>query len=190
MKLYISIVLAVLVLSATAQTNVIQNTGNIGISTLSPGAKLSFNNVNDGSDGADGITWFNPNPLAYGIYRTSGTWIGPNYQQLRLSWDTGIILDPGVEYGKSFVEIRGKGLRVMSGNLGIGISNPTEKLSVNGNIRAKEIKVEVAGWPDFVFDKNFALPTLQSIEKYIDTYGHLEGIPTAAQVESQGVSLG
>lgn len=41
----------------------------------------------------------------YGIYKTAGSWTSPNYQQLKLDWSTGIILDGGSSYGKSGVEI-------------------------------------------------------------------------------------
>ncbi|MEO1255487.1 MAG: hypothetical protein AAFY41_11495, partial [Bacteroidota bacterium] len=36
------------------------------------------------------------------------------------------------------------------GNVGIGTTNPTEKLSVNGTIRSKEVLVEASPWPDYV----------------------------------------
>lgn len=164
--------------------------GNIGINQPSPGAKLSFNNVNDGSDGPDGITWYSPSPLAYGIHRTPGTWVAPNYQQLRLSWDTGIILDPGKLYNKSYVEVRGSGLRVSSGNVGIGIEFPDDKLAVNGNIRAKEIRIENGNWPDFVFSKSYKLPTLLDTEEYIKINGHLPDVPSAKEVTANGIDLG
>ncbi|MBC7758549.1 MAG: hypothetical protein H7069_06810 [Phormidesmis sp. FL-bin-119] len=175
---------------ASAQTNTFPPSGKVGIGTSTPAAKLSFNNVSDGSDGADGITWFNGAPLNYGIYRTSGSWGAPSYQQLRLQWDTGIIIDPGTLHGKSYVEIQGNGLRVMSGNIGIGIINPTEKLAVNGNIRAREIRVETTGWPDYVFSKTYELPSLQSTEQYLIAHGHLPGIPSAAEVAVNGIALG
>ena len=44
---------------------------------------------------------------SYAIHRTSGAWTAPNYQQLRISFATGIILDPGSLYGKSYVDIDG-----------------------------------------------------------------------------------
>lgn len=106
-------------------------TGNLGIGTITPGAKLSFPNL-DASTSADGITWYNPGPLQYGIYKTSGTWTAPNYQQLKLSWETGIVLAPGTLYGKSYVDIQGVGLRVSSGNVGIGTATPAGKLHVIG----------------------------------------------------------
>ncbi len=101
-----------------------------------PGAKLSFNDVNDvvNGTGNDGITWYSPTPLNYGIYKTAGSFTAPNYQQLQLNWITGIVLNPGTAYGKSFVDIQGGGLRVSSGNVGIGTLTPTfAKLVVQPN---------------------------------------------------------
>jgi hypothetical protein len=37
--------------------------------------------------------------------------------------------------------------------IGIGTASPTEKLEVNGTIRAKEIKLEATNWPDYSFRK-------------------------------------
>lgn len=78
----------------------------------------------------------------------------------------------------------------MGGNFGIGTDSPTDKLSVNGNIRAKEIKVENANWPDYVFNKDHKLPSLQETENHIKERGHLPGIPSAADVKANGIDLG
>jgi hypothetical protein len=76
-----------------------------------------------------------------------------------------------------------------SGNVGIGTTNPTYKLAVNGTIRAKEVIVET-GWADFVFDKNYRLPPLQEIKQHIEKNKHLPGIPTEAEVKENGVNVG
>jgi hypothetical protein len=55
----------------------------------------------------DGIFWHDAND-EYGIYRTSGAWTGPNYQQLKLEWATGIILNGGSSYGQSGVKVEGQ----------------------------------------------------------------------------------
>lgn len=47
-----------------------------------------------------------------------------------------------------------------TGDLGLGTSTPKEKLSVNGKIRAHEVKVETANWPDYVFAKSYWLPDI------------------------------
>lgn len=114
--------------------------GNVGISTGTAGAKLAFNDLNDGTNGADGITWYNPSPTSYGIHRTAGAWTGPNYQQLRFGWDTGVIIDGGSAYGRS-----GTVLQPLGGYVGIGITQPRQALDVNGEIVVKNTNKEPPG---------------------------------------------
>lgn len=78
----------------------------------------------------------------------------------------------------------------LNGNVGIGTSNPLGwRLAVNGNIRAKEVKVETA-WADFVFEKEYNLPSLEEVEAHIKEKGHLKDIPSAAEVSENGIRLG
>ncbi len=74
-------------------------------------------------------------------------------------------------------------------NVGIGTNNPTYKLSVNGNIRSKEVIVET-GWADYVFDEKYELLQLVDVEKYIQKYRHLPNIPSAVEIEKNGLQLG
>lgn len=76
------------------------------------------------------------------------------------------------------------------GRVGIGTTTPREALSVNGNIRAHEIKVETASWPDYVFQPDYALPTLSEVKAFINENGHLPDVPSASEVEREGVALG
>lgn len=76
-----------------------------------------------------------------------------------------------------------------NGNVGIGTSNSEWRLAVNGNIRAKEIKVET-GWSDFVFYDDYKLPTLQEVENHIKDKGHLIDIPSEKEVKKNGIFLG
>lgn len=76
------------------------------------------------------------------------------------------------------------------GNVGIGITTPDEKLAVNGNIHTKEVRVDLTGWSDFVFEKDYKLPTLKEVEKHIKEKGHLKDIPSAKHVEESGILLG
>jgi len=79
---------------------------------------------------------------------------------------------------------------VGNGNVGIGIPNPNNKLDVNGTIHSKEVKVDMTGWSDFVFKKEYNLPTLEQIEKHIAEKGHLENIPNEEEVLNNGINLG
>jgi hypothetical protein len=79
---------------------------------------------------------------------------------------------------------------IANGNVGIGTATPKEKLSVNGKIRAHEIKVETANWPDYVFAKDYQLPSLAETAKHIKEKGYLPGIPSAEEVKNNGIDLG
>lgn len=76
-----------------------------------------------------------------------------------------------------------------NGNIGLGTLEPTEKLSVNGNIRAKEIKVDATNWPDYVFLPSYNNSSLSELELYIKDKGHLPQIPSAKEVEAEGINL-
>lgn len=76
------------------------------------------------------------------------------------------------------------------GNVGIGTDTPDSRLAVNGVIRAKEVKVETANWPDYVFSENYILPSIDEVEQHIQDNGHLINIPSALEIEKQGHELG
>ncbi|WP_299124251.1 hypothetical protein [uncultured Tenacibaculum sp.] len=76
-------------------------------------------------------------------------------------------------------------------SVGIGTATTgSHKLAVEGSIGAREVKVEANGWSDFVFEKEYKLPTLQEVENHIKTKGHLKDIPSANEVEKNGFFLG
>ena len=75
-------------------------------------------------------------------------------------------------------------------NVGIGKTNPSEKLEVNGTIRSKEVKVEATPWPDYVFASDYDLKSLAETKGYIDEHSHLPGMPSAKEVEENGIALG
>ncbi|CAM4121279.1 hypothetical protein SAMN06265348_103256 [Pedobacter westerhofensis] len=76
------------------------------------------------------------------------------------------------------------------GNVGIGTYTPQERLSVNGNIRAREIKVENSNWPDYVFEDAYQKKSLPELNLFIKQYKHLPGIPTALEVHKNGIEVG
>jgi ethanolamine utilization microcompartment shell protein EutS len=75
------------------------------------------------------------------------------------------------------------------GNIGIGTINPVSKLSVNGDIKAKKIRVE-QNWADYVFDSSYQLRPLDDVKKFIQANNHLPDMPSAKEVESKGLDLG
>lgn len=78
--------------------------------------------------------------------------------------------------------------------IGIGTTNFTDgldtyKLAVKGAIRADRVRVYTT-WADFVFEKNYKLPTLEEVEKHIVEKGHLKDIPSELEVVKNGIELG
>lgn len=77
-----------------------------------------------------------------------------------------------------------------AGSVGIGtVPNPDFRLSVNGTARVKELIVE-SDWSDFVFEQGYYLPTLKEVKQYIIQHRHLKDIPSAQDVELNGVEVG
>jgi hypothetical protein len=76
-----------------------------------------------------------------------------------------------------------------NGKIGIGTETPTELLAVNGTIHAKEIRVDLQDWPDYVFNVNYNLLTIEQVEEFVKEKGHLPDIPNAKEVEENGIKL-
>lgn len=76
------------------------------------------------------------------------------------------------------------------GYLGIGTSNPDALLSVAGKIHTQEVKVDMSGWSDFVFKKDYYLQPLTEVKNYISQNHHLPDMPSEQEVIKDGVNLG
>lgn len=88
----------------------------------------------------------------------------------------------------------GNGNGYFRNSLAIGNTNPgSYMLAVAGKIAADgEVRVFNIGttnFPDYVFDKDYPLPSLEETEKYVKENHHLPEVPSAAEVEKNGMSL-
>ena len=79
-----------------------------------------------------------------------------------------------------------------SGKVGINTTRDpgTYHLEVNGSIHAKEVVIDVTNWADYVFGNNYNLKPLNEVESFIKENNHLPEIPTAKEVEEEGIDLG
>ena len=71
---------------------------------------------------------------------------------------------------------------------GVGVSS--YMLFVKGGILTEEVRVSTAPWADYVFAKDYNLPTLTEVENHIKQKGHLINVPSAKQIAEEGIALG
>lgn len=74
----------------------------------------------------------------------------------------------------------------------VGTTNVTNyNLFVKGGILAEEVRVNLqSAWADYVFKKEYKLPTLNEVENHIIDKGCLINVPSAEFIKNNGLELG
>lgn len=169
----LSLVLIAFCLPAYAQTNVLPTTGNVGIGLLNPGAPLHILKASVPETSVALQEW---SPMIGGY-------------DLNLSHHNSV---SGIDY--RFTQYHaGTPMPVLTfraGNVGIGTLNPLAKLSVDGLIMAREIRVDITAFPDYVFEDDYPLRPLSDVKAFIKQNKHLPEIPSEKEVSANGVKLG
>ncbi len=174
--------------SVGANTNVrftVENNGRVGIGTMTPTGKLEINGT-----GTIGGYW-NPNNSFLSISQGGNSLIMDHNEiystsAINLGSKSGDIIQFRAIYESSSST---KVVIKRDGKVGIGTQTPNSKLSVNGNIRAQEIKLEATNWPDYVFGENYRQPGLEELEVFIKANGHLPGLKSAKEYQEEGVDI-
>lgn len=82
---------------------------------------------------------------------------------------------------------------VVNGTVGIGPGAAgacsTCQLSVKGKVQAESVVVSTS-WADYVFDQGYELKPLVEVAEFIETHGHLPGIPSEQEIQNEGLDLG
>ena len=151
----------------------IKQDGNIGFGTSAPDQKLVVNG---------NISFAYNSTLSANGFRRNG--IKTEYHNVITGVSSNVIH-----------EFTGTNTTIMSltqgGNVGIGTTTPDAKLAVKGRIHTQEVKVDLNGAvaPDYVFLEDYDLKTIKEVENYIEKEGHLPNIPSAKEMEQNGIEL-
>ncbi|MEA4935856.1 MAG: hypothetical protein VB102_04340 [Paludibacter sp.] len=177
--------------------------GNVGVGSNAPLAKLHINSgpnnnyaailatSNEGNNLV--VSSHNTQPHSCTVFKISHEYSNnPAYRNNGyIAFHRGSSVDGG------FLEFGTNGLQRLlinsAGNVGIGTSQipDTFKLAVAGKIIAEEVVIKLrSNWSDYVFKPDYYLMPLHQVEQFVTTNNHLPGIPSAAEVQNDGLSMG
>jgi hypothetical protein len=154
---------------AGSELMTIQGNGNVGIGTISPLEKLSITGNIRLNNANNGIVFYG------GGEKIIGT----------------------ADYGLQFLTNNSTPRMIIrnDGSIGIGTTlqtNPNNyKLAVKGTIGAQAVKVEVSStaWSDYVFLPEYKLRPLYEVEHFIKQNHHLPEVPSAEEIEKEGIDV-
>jgi|TARA_B110000238_G_C15980951_1_gene375982 hypothetical protein len=147
---------------------------------------------------------FNVGNNSFKVIDGSGDVVMRRFGSGDLTWKLAfVVTEPtlNINYASHFsegVRVRGSKL-VVDGKLGIGTQNPDEKLTVKGKIHAEEVRVDLNVPADYVFQKyytgasllkeTYKMPTLEEVAAFTKKNHHLPEVPSAAQIQKEGLHL-
>ena len=160
--------------------------GKVGIGTNSPENSEEWDHVLEVKGTNHSKTVVSSSNVRSGLWSHNSGYYGAN--------PGGIT---GTTTNHSFSFITNSVMRMMittDGNLAIGATCVPSgyKMAVKGKIICEELKVKLEGgncWADYVFNKEYKLMPLDQLNEYIKTNKHLPNIPSAKEVDADGISV-
>ena len=155
-------------------------TGKVGIGKRNPQAKL---HIRSNFDEDAGII------LEPGQTQTNGAFIQFRDESHRISVGTSGAMS--ITAGAKPLSLEGSRV-TLTGKVGVNTNNtvPGYAFAVAGGIITDEVLIlNVEDWPDYVFGQDHQLMSLSDLKAYIDKNSHLPDVPSAMDVEENGVNV-
>lgn len=142
--------------------------------------------------GGTGINFYTSNEAAFGgaVFPTDTSIViwsnsnANNYLVLQPSWgNTGVgTYTPNAKFHVNGAQLIGNNSqRIATGY----------ELSVDGDVIAESFVTQNStSWPDYVFEDNYPLLPISDLEKAIKKNKHLPNVPSATDIEKNGINLG
>jgi hypothetical protein len=176
--------------SGTSSPDQITTMGNVGIGTSAPTSLNSRARVLEVSAGT-----LTPTNANVGIVLRSGSAF-----TVIPAWE--LMLSSGTTAGTTNFQIyAGSSPKIFvsgsTGSVGIGTQDPQAKLDVAGDAKVSGVltvaSVKTNNWtiatPDYVFEKDYQLASLEHVEKFVKEKKHLPEIPSAKEMKKEGMDL-
>jgi len=173
---------------------VLTQDGRVGIGTNTPTSKFEVSTTSSGEQSSLGIEQSNitGNPVNKPTTRLVYNWYGAIKSSI--NFHRGSTVGNGfMSFSTSQSNNALERMRIDEyGNVAIGTEDARGfKLAVAGKMIAEKIVVKTySNWPDYVFDGDYKLPSLTELENYITAHKHLPDIPSAKEVQQNGIDLG
>jgi hypothetical protein len=162
------------------------------ITTSGTGNGISLNGSYYGSTNSFGTQWYglfmgNPASMKLSTDQTG------NYSPIVLSSFYGLGFDVGsgkMALCQNGALVIGNDNTIITDVADLGVNDLEFKLFVESGIRTEKVKVDLkSNWADYVFETDYDLPSLTSVEQFITTNKHLPNVPSAAEVKENGIDV-
>ncbi len=187
---------------------IFNDTGNVGIGTTTPEETLHVNGNIRGNQ-ASGSLRINTTKGYIDIGPKNTSWAHIYTDRSKFIFNKDVYAMGGFSsYSTSDLLLKTSGtsrltIKNSTGNVGIGTLAPDEKLTVKGRIHAQEVRVDLDGvlaiGPDYVFQKyylgesslkeDYTMPTLAEVDAFAKANHHLPQIPSAQEMQKNGINL-
>jgi len=162
--------------------------GNVGVGVTNPGTSLEVKGsgtnttikIGPSSISTWGAIQFNNSAFT----SANHNFAGGNDNALYINRPSGAVIHFREANGVDQLTIQ------TGGKVGIGTANPDQLLSVKGIIHSQEVLIDLTGWSDYVFNKDYKLPSLNEVQSYIKKNHHLPEVPSADEMEESGLKVG